>query len=167
MLTTERLVLRRPALEDFEGMLEVWSASPAPPVRRSREEVWARLLRFIGHWQVFGYGPFILLDRATGATVGEAGFLRFERGLGPGCDGAAEATWTLIAGRRGEGLAGEAMAAIAGWFDAAAGIERTIAMIAGDNHPSLKLADRLGYREWRAAVYSQTPVLLLERLREG
>jgi RimJ/RimL family protein N-acetyltransferase len=120
-------------------------------------------LRFVGHWQVFGYGPFMLVEAATGALAGEAGFLRFERGLGPGCDGVAEATWTLTASRRGMGLASEAMEAIAAWFDAATGLERTFAMIASDNHPSLKLAARLGYHAWREALYGEAPVLLLER----
>lgn len=163
MIETDRLSIRPPAVEDFDGMLEVWNRSPAPPVRRSREEVWARLLRFVGHWQIFGYGPFMLIDAATGVLVGEAGFLRFERGLGPGCDGVAEATWTLTADRRREGLAGEAMEAIAAWFDVTTGLERTFAMIASDNQPSLKLAARLGYRAWRQALYGEVPVLLLER----
>ncbi|WP_445679358.1 GNAT family N-acetyltransferase [Radicibacter daui] len=164
MITTGRLLLRPPGVADFEGMLEVWMNSPAPPARRSREEVWARLLRFIGHWQVFGYGPFMLVDRQAGVLVGEAGFMRFERGLGPDCDGAAEATWTVIAGRRGQGLASEAMRAVAVWFDAATGIERTITMIAQDNQPSLRIAAGLGFREWRRTVYGEAPVMLLERL---
>lgn len=40
---------------------------------RSREDVWIRLLRSIGQWTLFGYGAWIVRDRATGVLLGEVG----------------------------------------------------------------------------------------------
>jgi RimJ/RimL family protein N-acetyltransferase len=52
-LRTERLILRAPTLDDFADSLAMWAD---PTVTRfiggrphTKEEVWSRLLRYIGH----------------------------------------------------------------------------------------------------------------------
>ena len=50
---------------------------------RPPEEVWARLLRYAGIWTFFGYGFWVIRDRASGAYIGEVGFLNLRRDLRP------------------------------------------------------------------------------------
>ena len=59
-IETERLILHVHRLEDFENMYAMWSD---PAVTRyiggktfSREDVWARLLRYAETWSLLGYG---------------------------------------------------------------------------------------------------------------
>lgn len=87
MIKTRRLCLRPHRAEDFERYLPLWTL-PEPPdtpgyALSSAEEVWARLLRSIGHWAHFGYGFFVVEDLQTGDLVAEAGFANFRRGVEP------------------------------------------------------------------------------------
>jgi len=58
------------------------------------EEVWSRLLRYIGHWQWIGFGTWVAEERATGAFVGEIGFCDYRREIDPPLD-LPEAGWAL------------------------------------------------------------------------
>ena len=85
VIDTDRLTLRAHGIEDFEDMCAMWAD---PEVVRfiggkvfSREEVWARLLRYAGSWSLLGYGFWVIRDRASGAFVGEAGFHNLRRDL--------------------------------------------------------------------------------------
>ena len=53
---------------DLDTVSEV--AHPA-----TREEAWARLLRYAGHWALLGYGFWLVEDRTTGSFVGEVGVM--------------------------------------------------------------------------------------------
>ena len=60
VLETPRLLLRPHTLDDFPATFAMWSD---PEVVRfiggrpfTREEAWARLLRYVGHWTMLGYG---------------------------------------------------------------------------------------------------------------
>ena len=75
MLETERLILRGHRLEDFDDSFALWSD---PKVTRytgnkpaSREEVWNRLLRYVGHWALLGYGFWNVRERGSDRFVGE------------------------------------------------------------------------------------------------
>ena len=77
-IETARLTLRVHGIEDFDDMCAMWSD---PAVTRyirsyefSREEVWARLLRYAGTWSLLGYGFWALFDKETGEFIGEVGF---------------------------------------------------------------------------------------------
>ena len=77
MIETSRLRLRPHQVADFNRYLPLW-VSPEPPDTASPmvlnpEEVWARLLRFLGHWTHFGYGLFLAEDRTSGEIVAEIG----------------------------------------------------------------------------------------------
>ncbi len=89
MIETSRLLLRPQRIEDFELYKAIWINDPnlsegvqvLPGL--TDEQSWDRLLRWIGHWNVFGYGPLLVIDRQTGELVGETGVARFHRGNGP------------------------------------------------------------------------------------
>lgn len=165
-IETARLSLGAHRIEDLDAMAAMW-ADPAVHAMigggpRSREEVWIRLLRSIGQWSAFGYGQWVLRDRASGGFVGEIGLIEARRAMVPPLD-APEAGWALSASAHGRGLAREALAAILEWSDAA-GIGRTLCIIDPANAPSIRLAERTGYRLRDAKRrYRDRPVGLWER----
>src|ERR1041384_8238346 len=121
VLETERLTLRGHRAGDLEDSLAMWSD---PRVTQhitgkpfNREEVWARLLRYLGHWQVMGYGLWVVSERATGRFIGEVGLADFKRELPISFDGAPEAGWVLGSPAHGQGYATEAMSAVLAWAD--------------------------------------------------
>lgn len=166
-IETSRLRLRAHRVADFESYLPLWQAEPfdSPmPVALTPEEVWARLLRFVGHWAHFGFGLFVVEDRAMGELIAEVGLAHFNRGVSPRLDGVPEAAWRVIHSRRREGIAAEAMAAALAWFDAGGRIQRSVCMVHPSNTLSMRLALRLGYREFDQSSYRQQTVILMERL---
>jgi RimJ/RimL family protein N-acetyltransferase len=171
MIETVRLSLRDHRVEDFDAYVPLWTQRLAgpdggyrfPPLRD--EEVWARLLRWIGHRHIFGFAPFLVFDRASGRLCGEVGFGRFRRGNGPTFDGVPEVMWTMHPDFHGKGLAGEAAAAAIEWFDGHHPSPRTVCMIEPDNVASLKLAERFGFRAFGRGEYKRSQNIFLERLR--
>ena len=127
------------------------------------QENWFRLLRYAGHWALLGYGLFAVEERASGRFVGELGLADFRRGLGDDFDAAPEAAWILARWGWGRGFGTEAMAAAIAWHEQAFGRSRTVCIIAPDNTPSLRLAEKLGYAPFREGCYHDHPVILHER----
>lgn len=166
ILETERLVLRGYRVEDLDEAAAMWSD---PQVTRhiggkslGREEVWARLLRYLGHWSVAGYGFWQIRERATGRFIGECGLADFKRDLALSFEGAPEAGWILASWSHGQGYATEAMTAVLAW-SAAALHRRTVCLIDLANVGSLRVAAKLGYREFARTDYKGVEVLVLER----
>jgi RimJ/RimL family protein N-acetyltransferase len=131
----------------------------------SREEVWARLLRYIGHWAALGYGFWAVEEKATGAYAGELGFADFQREIDPPFD-VPEAGWAFATRLRGQGIATEALRAVLSWADANLPAPRTVCLIHPENAASLSVAAKCGFREQRRAMYkgSETRVLARERI---
>ncbi len=169
ILETERLMLRGPRAEDLDEYLALWSD---PAVVRfiggkvsNREDVWARLLRTIGHWAVAGYGFWQIRERATGRFIGETGLADFKRDVAFSFDGAPETGWVVAPWAHGKGYATEAVTAVLAWCDAAH--PRTVCMIDLDNTPSLRLAAKCGYRVCGRTDYKAVELNVLERLAAG
>ncbi len=127
------------------------------------EEVWARLLRYVGHWALLGYGFWTIRERATGRFVGEAGFADFRRDIDPPIGDAPEIGWALAADSHGRGFATEAVRAITAWGDRSFGRVRTVCLIDPDNDASIKVAAKCGYRQFARARYKEGESLLFER----
>ena len=66
---------------------------------------------------------------------------------------------------QGLGMAYEALQAALAWTDAYRLEPRTVCMISPDNAPSVKLAQRVGYRPYAEADYKESRVTLFERPR--
>jgi RimJ/RimL family protein N-acetyltransferase len=165
MIETPRLILRGHRAADLGDTLSLWSD---PDVVRhiggrpsTREDVWARLLRYLGHWAVAGYGFWNLRERATDRFVGEVGLADFHRDLAFSFDGAPETGWALAPWSHGQGYATEAMTAILAW--SAAAHPRTVCIINPGNLASLRVATKLGYRELGRADYKASEIIILER----
>ncbi len=128
-----------------------------------RQENWARILRYMGHWAAFGYGLFAVEEKQSGRYVGNVGFARFERGLGDDFDPSPEAAWMLAQWAEGRGYATEAMQAAIDWYEGRFGRERLVCIIDPANLASLRLAERLGFRVYREGLNRGHTVLLHAR----
>ena len=166
-LTTARLHLRTVASGDFEDFYALTLGDdmsrflgPEPP---SRESSFNRLLRNAGCWMLFGWGPFTVLDRDSGAYVGTCGLFRGLRGLGDDFDPYPEAGWVIARDFWSRGYATEAMAAILNWFEAKHDGGRSVCMISAGNTASESTARKLGYRSIGAADYKGDAVIRYAR----
>jgi RimJ/RimL family protein N-acetyltransferase len=169
-LTTPRLTLSVHGLKDFGDCAALWAD---PDVVRfiggrpfTSEEVWTRLLRYVGHWAAMGYGYWAIRERVSGRYVGEIGFGDFRRELEPPFGPSPEAGWALAPWAQGRGLAREALTAALSWGDGRMGaFSRTVCMIHPDNRPSITLATSHGYRPFAETRYKGSPTILFERVR--
>ena len=168
ILTTARLTLAPVVASDMEDLIGLWA--DADFTRHimgrglSEEEVWFRLLRDLGHWQAKGYGNWSIRETETGDYVGSVGVLDYRREMTPAFD-APELGWGVAPAFQGQGLAHEALQAALAWTDAYRLEPRTVCMISPDNTPSIKLAERVGYRAYAETDYKESRVTLFERPR--
>lgn len=166
-LETERLLLRGYQPSDFEAFAEMWAD---PDVVRfmggapsTREQSWQRFLARTGGWAQMGFGFFALIERETGQLVGEGGFHEAHRTIDPPLVGTLEAGWVLMPSAQGWGYATEAMQAAIAWAEDVFPDRRMTCMIDSDHLASLRVAARLGFREFARTTYAGDRVTLLER----
>lgn len=167
VLETERLILRGHSKADLEACAAMWGDAEVTRYIGgrpfARDEVWARLLRYVGHWHEMDYGFWALCEKDSGRFVGELGFADFMRPLTPSFGDTPEMGWVLAPAGHGKGYATEAVAAALAWADTRFAGGRTVCMISPDNAASLRVAQKVGYREFARADY-HGETILLERL---
>ena len=167
MITTSRLLLRPPEIADFEDLSDLWANADA--VRyisgkpSSREESWARLLRYIGHWSAFGHGYFVVKHTMTAAYLGELGFADFKREMTPALDDCMEAGWILHPAHWGQGYASEALLAAINWYTAKPVARPLACVISPENTGSVRLAERLGFVRDVETVYKERATIVFRR----
>lgn len=170
ILETDRLILRRHSVADAEALARLWAdpavvrhiAAPA-----TAEDSWGRLLRYAGHWDLFGYGYLAVVDKASGAYLGDVGVAQFRRTGFEAPLASAEAGWVLASAIHGRGYGKEATVALHRWIDATLPVERTHCIIDPVNTASVALAKRLGYEERGVVHYGGNAVSLLVRERKA
>src|SRR5262249_52304098 len=123
----------------------------------TREEVWARILRYAGHWSLSGYGFWLVEDKASGLYVGDVGVADFKRDMEPALT-APEAGWVLAGWSDGRGYATEAVTAALAWCEAAIGLTEASCIIAASNLPSLAVAMRCGFKPAGEAMHGSNRV---------
>jgi RimJ/RimL family protein N-acetyltransferase len=187
VIETERLRLRGHLLQDFPDSAALWAD---PLVTRfiggkplSEEEVWARVLRYVGHWAWMGFGYWVVEERSTGRFAGEVGFADWKRDIEPSLQGLHELGWVLASSVHGMGYATEAVRAAIAWgeahFDATSsaakhasaqrpvapqlGAARMVCIIDPDNTRSIRVAEKCGFKEVQHASYKGEPTILLAR----
>ena len=166
-LETPRLVLDAHVLGDFEDSARMWGDLDVTRYISGRaftgEEVWARLHRYVGHWALLGFGYWALREKATGRFVGELGFADFHRDMTPSLEGKPEGGWVLAPGAHGKGYATEGMQAALAWADARWPDTVTACMIAPENAASLRVAEKIGYRETTRTLYKGEASIVFAR----
>lgn len=167
VIETQRLKLRAHTLTDLAAYRALW-ADPivvkyTAGVPQTAEDVWHRYLRSQGHWTVMGYGYWAVEEKDSGRMVGEVGFADLHREMTPSLDGMPEAGWIMSPAVHGKGYATEAIRAINDWGNAHFGGARTCCIISPDNEPSIRVAEKTGYREVAHTVYKDHAVIVFHR----
>lgn len=139
-LSTARLTLRMPRLDDFEPRASFYASDRSvheggPLPRAAAWRIWASE---VGQWPLMGYGPFTVEDRATGAYVGEVGIYHAAEYPAP------ELGWFVAPEAEGKGYAAEAARAVMGWAHDTLGWTRITNIIEPANTRSIALGLRLG-----------------------
>ena len=164
IVETPRLRLRGQYRADFDRSFALWTS---PEVYRfmggkprTREEVWARLLRYAGHWLWMRYGFWAIQESASGAFVGEVGYAEQMREIEPPLVGMPEMGWALGPQFHGQGYALEAVQAAQNWFREHHPGKQTCCIIDVANTRSVHLAQKCGFREWQRTVYQGDPIIV-------
>lgn len=167
LLETPRLILRPHRLEDFEACCFLHRDPEAVRLiyqqPLTREESWHRMLRYVGHWTLLDYGMLVVEERVTGRVVGEVGLADFHRGLGDDFDPWPECAWMIASDVNGRGYATEAVQAVLDWARQELAADRTVCIIDPDNTGSLRVAAKLGFRQFGRDHYKGKPILKLHR----
>jgi RimJ/RimL family protein N-acetyltransferase len=185
-LETARLTLREHRRDDLSRAFLLWSH---PTVVRFiggkpnlQQQCWMRLLNYRGHWDLLGFGYWAVEEKSSGLYIGDVGFADFKRDLKPSFAGAPELGWALMPSHHGQGFATEAVGAALAWGDqslkyAAASVpvstavelidqptlSRTVCMIDPLNAPSIRVAEKNGYREYTRTTFADAATILFER----
>lgn len=140
---TARLRLRAPCRADFEAYAAFRGSErarllggPYPP-----GEAFEQLAALVGHWQLNGFGRWIVADRATDAALGVVG------PFFPADWPEPEIAWSVFETAEGRGIAYEAALAARAWAYDRLGWTTAISLVAPENTRSAALARRLGCRE--------------------
>ncbi len=170
-LETPRLRLRAHRAADFEACAALWG-DPRVTAHitgrpQTREETWARLLRYAGHWAWLGFGYWAVEEKASGAYVGEIGFADFRRQIEPPLEGRPELGWVIAPSAQGRGYATEALTAALAWADTTLPAAETCCIVAPENAASLRVAAKLGYRETARTTYKGDSTILFTRARRS
>jgi len=151
LLETERLVLRRPRVEDAEALLELFGdAEKMRYIGDGRttdlEGAGRALRRWLERWDESGIGQFVVERREDGRFVGRAGFLVWDPATWTPCALAEHAEveigWSIARPLWGWGYATEAALALRDWRDR----ERLISLIQHGNERSVRVAEKIGER---------------------
>ena len=170
-LETDRLVLGLAGREDYIRLRDL-VADPqvqrflGPVPENPTADMFSRALRAAGSWQLYGYGMFLVQEKASGDFIGQAGVFHSLRGFGKGLDDVPEAAWMIAQKHWGKGYALEAMTAALDWFDHQHSHNRVACIIDPENTASVRLAARLGFLHYDAHTFADgESVNLYERFR--
>jgi RimJ/RimL family protein N-acetyltransferase len=166
VLESDRLKLRGHRLDDFVHSAAMWAD---PEVTRyiggkplTEEESWARLLRYVGHWSLLGFGYWVVEEKSTGKFIGEVGFADYKRDL-PALKDLPEIGWVFVSQARGKGYATEAVRAASAWGDTRFPSAQTACIINPDNLASIRVAQKCGYRQSQLTTYKGHPTIIFVR----
>jgi len=148
VLETQRLVLRGPAAEDYPNFKATFASY------RSRfmggplndYEAWMLYAAEIGHWEVRGFGMWMIHLKDTDETVGMAG------GWFPAKWPEREIAWIIWPDKGGKGYALEAADRVRRYFYHDLGWDTAVSYIDPKNLDSIRLAERLGCTKDHAAA---------------
>jgi RimJ/RimL family protein N-acetyltransferase len=139
-LTTERLILRPPVVDDFPAYALLLASPRAtymggPYTQRA---AWGLFCHDVACWELFGHGGLMVDLRITGECVGQVGInhgpLFPEKELG----------WQLYEGREGRGYATEAAMVLRDWAMQTLRLDNLVSYVHPENRRSVAVAERLG-----------------------
>lgn len=120
-----------------------------------------KILAYLGHWALKGYGRWAVVEKASGRMIGRTGYLDAPDEW-PG----NELGWTFSRQSWGNGYATEAAIAARDFGFREIGMERVISMIDPKNTPSQSVAKRLGESPWKPFTFKGYENMLWSITRE-
>lgn len=155
VIETERLLLRPPQAEDFEGFCELMAHEETAQFIggvQPRAAVWRTLCTMAGAWTIRGFSMFSVIEKSSGAWIGRLGPWQPEGWPG------TEVGWGLLGSAQGKGYAMEGASAAMDYAVDILGWTGIIHCIDAKNAPSIRLAERLGSRRLREGVVAPPPI---------
>src|SRR5262245_41252999 len=143
-ITTDRLILRRPAAEDAAGVFERYASDPEvtryvswPRHRTLESSHWFVSTFSDSEWEQHPGGPYLIISRATRQILGSTGF---------GFETPYRATTGYVLARDawGQGFAVEIMNAIAAQCPGL-GVKRLYALCHVDHRRSARVLEKSGF----------------------
>jgi RimJ/RimL family protein N-acetyltransferase len=166
VIETPRLRLRGHTIEDASNVQLLWSDSEMTRYIGGKpltaEECWSRLLRYVGHWSLLGFGYWILEEKSTGDFVGEVGFADYRRDLEPALETIPEVGWVLAPAKQGMGYATEAVRKVLEWGGEHFGPSSVACLIQPDHQTSIHVANKCGFKKRQTGIYKGNPVLIFD-----
>jgi [ribosomal protein S5]-alanine N-acetyltransferase len=159
---TRRLLARRPAPGDralyhshfTDPVVEGWlRPPPLPPFdARTLDELHAGDCT---HWEDHGFGPWILIERQSGAFAGRAGL------AWTSVEGSVEVElpWSIEPRLHGNGLATEAAVAATEWAQEL-GFAEVVALTLPSNRASMRVAEKTGFEADGEVLHAGLPHVL-------
>lgn len=154
-LETERLILRQFVEPDWRDLHDYFSDETATRYTWGRGlsegETWRLMCGMLGHWQVRGFGPYAVEDKASSRVIGTVGFWYPNDWPSP------ELKWGLARHYWGDGYASEAARKVH-----ATGREYLpdiafISLIHDDNAGSIAVATSMGAVREKSFDYEGEP----------
>jgi RimJ/RimL family protein N-acetyltransferase len=161
LIETRRLVLRELVMADLDEFVALHRDPEVVRFVRALDRAQAkeRLRANEQEWEARGHGLLAILDRSNGLLLGRVGLKHWPQFQ------ETEAGWLLRREAWGHGYATEAARACLYWGFAALPVPYVTAMIQAKNTPSLRVAQRLGFKPAREDMLLGDPVIVhaLER----
>jgi RimJ/RimL family protein N-acetyltransferase len=145
----------RPVFLDPVMGRTLW-ATPQPP---TEAELTVQLTRSAQHWEDHGFGPWLLRDPETAATVGRGGL---QRKTLEGED-EIEVGWAIVPARWNQGLATELAHTSVDMAFGPLALKRIVAFTLPHNLASRRVMDKAGFAYERDIVYAGLPHVLYTR----
>jgi RimJ/RimL family protein N-acetyltransferase len=157
-LETERLILRPPIQDDFDGFAGM--AQEEDTMRfiggtAPRDAAWRTMAMLSGAWALVGFSMFSVIEKASGRWIGRLGPWR-PGGKAGGWPG-DEVGWGLVRDAQGKGYAFEGAAAAIDWAFDHLDWDEVIHCIDARNAPSIALAECLGSHRLRENIALPAP----------
>ncbi len=147
-----------------------WALLEEPAVYRyfgpepaSREDNWRRMVAAVGSWTINGFGGWAVERRSDGKLIGMLALFTAFRDLEPAFGDTPEMGWIFATEAHGQGLAGEACRAVIDWAERSLEPSPLWAIIAPQNEPSIRLAQKLGFEPLHETNYHGEAILVLKR----
>ncbi len=134
-----RIRLRAHKNADFDSYANLFASERAIHMGQlKRRHAWYAFASEVGHWSLFGFGPWAIEHLETGQFTGQVGILKHDHFPEP------EIGWFLLEGQEGKGLAYEAAQLALGWVAKEVVVASLVSYIDPNNHRSIQPAKRLG-----------------------
>ena len=140
VLTTQRLTLRAPRLEDFDDFASIVCTERGVFVGgpMSREDGWYDFTGAVSIWMLHGHGMWTVVESASQRRLGFVAL-----GLEPG-DLEVELGYLFLAPAEGQGFAREAVVAARDWGFGTLNLPTLVSYIDRGNLRSIRLAEAIG-----------------------